>query len=1245
MMDKSNIKNIIEMTQAEKSQWFLYEAEPDNPFYLNVIALNISGTIVIPCIKAAIHKLILRHDLLRTKYTIYDNKLCQVIYDDNRELEIKEIDLRNYSQQDKKKELKNYQVREANLPIDLKNEIPVRISIIYLEEDRIQIILTMHHIMSDGWSIKVILQDFSAIYTDILKYGISKQTILNFNYSDYSVMEKKFFESSEFEEQLIYWKNKLKGDLTYLELPKDNRSVWNQKHLGQTKEIVFDQSIMQGINDICLKYDCTKYMISLVAFSIFLSMYTGEDDILFGTVVSNRNRERLENLVGFFANTVPFRIQNLNDLTIEEIIYETKNAVIEMADNQNIPFDILISQMKIHQEKSRNPLFGTLLVYQNSLVQKVNIDGINFDLEVLTNETSKFDLSIQIFEEQNKLLVRFEYNSAFFNEETIEKWQKEYKCIVENIIANPTKKIQEWDIISQEDKNRILYQFNDTYVEFPTNTTIIEMFDNMVEKYPNKVAVTYENKEVTYSEIYQSSCKIADGLRARGVLLGDCIAIAAEKSITTIESILGVLRAGGTYIPIELEIPNERINYILKSSNTKLFLSNEVLGKAEEILVPNIKIEDLEKTEKTYSVRTENIKSTNLAYVMYTSGSTGSPKGVMITHKNVLRLVKNSNYLNFNKINILQAGSLAFDASTFEIWGALLNGGCLHLISKEDLLNVKKVKKVINKNKINALFLTASLFNQLILDDITLLDNVEFILIGGDKLSEYHVGLLRKHNKKIKIINGYGPTEGTTFTTTYEIENVNDNIPIGKPIANTQVYIMRNDTLCSIGMPGELCIAGDGVAKGYLNQPELTKRVFVKNPYGEGTLYRSGDIARWKNDGNIEFIGRKDGQVKIRGFRIELEEIEFVIKQFDDIEDAIVTENNKKLYAHFVSGRNVDIDKLKAFISKKLPNYMIPQLVKIDKIPLNQNGKVDKTQLPIYVNNKEQEIVQARNDKDSILIDAYKNILGEQNISIKDCFFDLGGDSIKAIRVLSFLRNQNYDVELKYLLSDYTIEEISNYYLNKKKSDYIENDQKEIIGEVKLSPIQKQFFQWNLPKPNHFNFSTILTKKIFNENYIIRSFEKIVEHHDILRCKFDSNKQIILSMGESEKFKFQLFEREDMSEADITKSVSKIQQEFDISMGPLINLALYKTTETDYLFICIHHLVVDAISWSIILEDFVNGYQQLEKGNKDITLPAKTMSYKEWTDLLWKYNIDGDFESEVKYWEKNCKKIYKIEKE
>ena len=289
-------------------------------------------------------------------------------------------------------------------------------------------------------------------------------------------------------------------------------------------------------------------------------------------------------------------------------------------------------------------------------------------------------------------------------------------------------------------------------MEFPTNTTIIEMFDNMVEKYPNKVAVTYENKEVTYSEIYQSSCKIADGLRARGVLLGDCIAIAAEKSITTIESILGVLRAGGTYIPIELEIPNERINYILKSSNTKLFLSNEVLGKAEEILVPNIKIEDLEKTEKTYSVRTENIKSTNLAYVMYTSGSTGSPKGVMITHKNVLRLVKNSNYLNFNKINILQAGSLAFDASTFEIWGALLNGGCLHLISKEDLLNVKKVKKVINKNKINALFLTASLFNQLILDDITLLDNVEFILIGGDKLSEYHVGLLRKHNKKLRSL-------------------------------------------------------------------------------------------------------------------------------------------------------------------------------------------------------------------------------------------------------------------------------------------------------------------------------------------------------------------------------------------------------------------------------------------------------------------------------------------------------------
>lgn len=1243
MKDKKNNTNIVEMTQAQKSQWFLYEAEPESPFYLNIIALNITGTIIVPCIKAALHKLILKHDLLRTKYMLYDNKLCQVIYDDNDEVEIKELDLRNDTQLERNKKLKNYQQKEANLPIDLKNDFPIRISIIRLEDSKIQILFTLHHIMSDGWSVKVILQDFSSIYTDILKFGTSKNDTLNFNYSDYATSEKEFFASDEFENQLAYWKNKLKGDLTYLDLPKDNKVEWNQKHIGQTKELIFDESMMKRINDICLKYNCTKYMISLAAFSIFLSLYTAEDDILFGTVVSNRNRDELQNLVGFFANTVPFRISNINKLTIEELINETKNLVIEMADNQNVPFDILTSRMRIHQEKSRNPLFGTLLVYQNSLVQKVNIEGINFDLEVLTNETSKFDLSLQIFEEQNKLFVRFEYNNTFFNSETIEKWQREYKCIVENIIKYPTKKIQDCSIISEDEENMILTQFNNTCVNFPSEKNIVEIFDEIAQKYPDKPAVIYEEERITYNELYNSSYRIACGLKCMGIRPEDCIAIAADKNIETIKGILGILRAGGTYVPVEMGMPNERINYILKSCNAKLVLSKEMLFAVEELPVKNIKIDDLDKSTKVYNGLDKKIEPTSLAYVMYTSGSTGNPKGVMITHRNVIRLVKNSNFLDFNNINILQAGSLAFDASTFEIWGSLLNAGCLFLISKENLLNIKRIKKVLYENKIDALFLTVSLFNQLILDDKTLFDKVKALLVGGDKLSEYHINLLRKHNHEIKIINGYGPTEGTTFTTTYNIEDVSNNIPIGKPIANTQVYIMRNNTLCSIGMPGELCIAGDGVAKGYLNQPELTKKVFIKNPYGKGLLYKSGDIARWRNDGNIEFIGRKDGQVKIRGFRIELKEIEYVVKEFNDIEDAVVVENDKKLYAYYVSNQNVNEEKLKEFLAKKLPSYMIPKFMEIKKIPLNQNGKVDKSKLPEYKNTTDEFIFKARNDKDTIMIEAFENVLDNPSISIKDCFFELGGDSIKAIRVLSFLRNKGYDVELKYLLSDYTIEDISDNYLFRKEVNYITYNQNEISGEVQLSPIQQQFFQWKLPKPNHFNFSTILTCKEFREEFVTKAFEKIVEHHDSLRSIFKNNKQVILGMDKSAKFEFELFEDTEIKEENITKSVSELQKSFDICTGPLIKLALYKTSTTDYLFICIHHLVVDAISWSIIIEDFINSYQQLEQGNEEIILPLKTMSFKEWTELLWKYNKEGYFESEVKYWKQQCRKIHKIQ--
>ena len=584
-----------------------------------------------------------------------------------------------------------------------------------------------------------------------------------------------------------------------------------------------------------------------------------------------------------------------------------------------------------------------------------------------------------------------------------------------------------------------------------------------------------------------------------------------------------------------------------------------------------------------------------------------------------------------------------FDASTFEVWGAALNGGTLHLISKENMLDAATFKNYMIENGVNTLFITTALFNQFIGEDKTIFNCLKHLMFGGEATSECHVEILRSQNTGIDFRNVYGPTETTTFASHYIIKDKVDKTPIGKPVSNTQMYILNGNELCGIGVPGELCIAGDGVARGYLNRPGLNAEKFVKNPFGEGKMYRSGDLVRWLPDGNIEFLGRIDEQVKIHGFRIELGEIETRIRDIKNIRDCVVivkTDNtgDKAVYAYYTGTEKVEIADICSKLAEKLPDYMMPAyMMQIDEIPMTRNGKLDKRALPEIEAIAAKEYIAPRNEAEEVVCEAFSVILDVEKVGIQDNFFELGGDSIKAIRIISKLRNTGYTATVKDVMNGKTAEKIA--IAIKKNTEERKYEQGEVTGKVELTPIMKLFGEWKLAKPEHFNQAIMVSVTGVENGVIKQAIEELVKHHDILRAVYVNNELEILPFAESrlcDFYEFDYSQVEDKHKA-VEEKCTEIQGSIDLANGPLVKIAIFELGETKQMMFCIHHLVVDGVSWRILSEDFESAVSQIKAGKK-VILPEKTASFIEWSKKLKEYGENLRCK-ENEYWKKVNDKI------
>ncbi|MBD0258653.1 MAG: amino acid adenylation domain-containing protein, partial [Cytophagales bacterium] len=757
-----------------------------------------------------------------------------------------------------------------------------------------------------------------------------------------------------------------------------------------------------------------------------------------------------------------------------------------------------------------------------------------------------------------------------------------------------------------------------------------------------------EHTRITYRQLNERANRLAHFLRSRyQVRPDDPVGIMLEKSDAMIVAVLGVLKAGAAYVPIDPKYPQSHINFIIEDTRVVAVIT-EASVRSRYDLAPSPKYLDLAAAAaEGNDANPPDVNSArDLAYIMYTSGSTGLPKGVMVEHRSVVRLVRNTNYVTLTDTHrVLMTGSLSFDASTFEIWGALLNGGQLHVAAYETLLDVASFKAILLGSRIDAIFLTAAWYNQLVDADVDMFASLQYLLVGGDKLSVAHINKVRRAHPRVKVLNGYGPTENTTFSIVHAIEATYEHsIPLGRPIANSLVYILDEEgNRVPKGVTGEIYVGGDGLARGYLNRDELTAEKFVPSPFRPGErLYKTGDLGMWLPDGTIDFLGRKDFQVKIRGYRIELPEIENAMLKNEEVSEAVVQvverEGVKELVAYFTTTTGLKARTLKAHLAQLLPAYMIPShFIPLEKFPLTINGKIDRPALPLPETlflAGENDYLAPQNEIEEKLVNIWKDVLGRKVVGVKDNFFELGGDSIKAIQISSRLSSQNYRVEVRDIFKQPTVQELSLKVVKQESSV----DQGAVEGEVPLTPIQREFFGHYQLRKEHFNQSVMLhSAERLDEDALRAVFRKLAEHHDALRMGYQVRGESTvqwnkgLAFAEPSIATFDLRAAADPVET-LEREANRLQAGIDLAEGPLLKIGLFRLGDGDRLLIVIHHLVVDGVSWRVLFEDIGLLMQQYKTG-EPLALPPKTESFKVWSEKLLSYAQTEGFLAEKGYWQ------------
>jgi amino acid adenylation domain-containing protein len=1037
-VEATNIERIVRSPElplsfAQQRLWFLAQLEPNNPFYNMPAAVRLEGQLNVEALQQSFNEIISRHEALRSNFQTIEGQAIALI-PEIISLTLPVFDLSKLSLNQQEAEVKKQASEEAQKPFDLKGDLLLRVKLLRLSKEEHIILLTMHHIVSDGWSIDIFVRELATLYQAFCDGQPSPLPELPIQYVDFAAWQRQWLQGEVLKTQISYWLKQLKNAPKVLELPTDYPRPVIQTFQGSTYSFKLSGKLSSALNKFSQQQGSTLFMTLLAAFQTLLWRYTGSEDIVVGSPIANRNRAEIEGLIGFFVNTLVLRTNLAGNPSFEELLKRVREVSLGAYSHQDLPFELLVDQLQPERDLSHTPLFQVMFVLQNAPMSALELSGLTLSFLESNSNSAKFDLTLYITETVDGLLGSLEYNTNLFEESSIQRMVVHLQMLLEGIVANSKQRLSELPLLTESEQHQLIVEWNNTEVEYPQQLCIHELFEAQVERTPNAVAVVFEEEQLTYQELNSRANQLAHHLQVLGVKPEVLVGICVERSLFMIIGLLAILKAGGAYVPIDPMYPPERIGLILQSAQVSVLLTQQHL--IENFPKHRTKVVCLDADWQTITQQSQinpisGCTSDNLAYIIYTSGSTGQPKGVLVNHANVARLLAaTDSCYNFNQQDVWTLfHSIAFDFSVWEIWGALLYGGKLIIVpywlsrSPEDFYQLLLTQQVTILNQ------TPSAFRQLIQVEESLENSNDLrlrtVIFGGEALQieSLRPWFERHGDKSPQLVNMYGITE-TTVHVTYrpltmaDLELASVSV-IGRPIPDLQVYLLDSyQQPVAIGIPGELHIGGVGLARGYLNQPELTALKFIPNPFSnkEGDrLYKTGDLVRFLPNGDIEYIGRIDNQVKIRGFRVELGEIEATINQHPSISTSVVIlredkSGNQSLIAYTIlhPDKTLTIPELRRFLKNKLLDQMLPNAFMIlEALPLTSNGKVDRQALPMPdALRPELEVayVIPQTEVEKTIASVWQKALNLEKIGIHDNFFEIGGHSLLLVKVHSQLQ-------------------------------------------------------------------------------------------------------------------------------------------------------------------------------------------------------------------------------------------------
>ncbi|WDD36594.1 amino acid adenylation domain-containing protein (plasmid) [Nostoc sp. UHCC 0926] len=1259
------------LSPQQKRLWLLQKVERNQPYRAHC-SLLLEGSLNLKALNSALHNIVNRYEILRTNFRCLPGMIVPLqVINDRITPSIKYYNFSNIDTQEQQANIELIFSQLSQIPLDLERGTLLHLSLVTLSSYKHILLINLPSLLADSVTIKNLVDQISRYYAAYLR----DEELLDepVQYADIAEWQNELIEADDTKIAGEYWHGHTSYDFLRLTLPFENKRFSTSDFQPQ----IYSQDnsdLLVKLEALGQKYNTSIFILLLTCFQVLFLHLTGQQDIIVGTAFDGRKYEELEQAIGLLAKYVPLRCHLERNLKFSEILEQTKQSV-----NNAYKWQDYFNFQQISGLTKNDvglPFFPICFDFLEQINNQLSAD-ILLSVQKHYAYIDRFKIKLSCTRSGNSLVTDFHYDSNLFLSRDIKRLSSYFQVLLLSIIKNPEAPIFELELLSDIEKHQLIVEFNTAKANYRPEQCIHHLFEQQAVHIPDSIAVVFEDQHLTYAELNARANQLAHHLQRLGAGSEIIVGLYAERSLEIVIGLLSILKTGGAYLPLDPALPKEGLTFRLQDAQVPILLTQQQLVETLPEHTTQVVVLDTNWTvisSESKENLTSYVKAENLAYVVFTSGSTGQPKGVAVEHKQLL------NYINaiVERLDLSVCNSFA-TVSTFAadlgnttIFSSLCMGGCLHIVSQERASNPEALAKYFHRHPIDCLKIVPSHLAALLTSSHAeqILPRQRLIL-GGEAYSWNLIEQIQQLTSECLIFNHYGPTEATVGVLTYPIkrgqtDRVSETVLIGRPIANTQVYLLNSYLQpVPIGVSGELYIGGAGVARGYLNRPDLTREKFISNPFAETgaiasgqRLYKTGDLARYLPDGNIEFLGRIDHQVKIHGFRIELGEIEVTLRKHPLVWETVVLARedqpgNKHLVAYVVPKKQsaLKTSQLREYLLEKLPEYMVPStFVRLKTLPLLPNGKVDRWVLPApnTTSNLEGTFVAPRTAVEKVLAEIWAKILRLEQVGIYDKFFELGGDSILSMQIIAKANQVGLHITPKHLFEHQTIAELAVVAITNQS---IQAEQGLVTGQVPLTPIQHWFFKQNLPDSHHWNQSILLeVQQALNQALLEQTVQKLLEHHDALRLRFflqESGWQQFTASSDS----VVPCSRVDLSALSPNKQIpaleaaaAELQTSLNLSSGPLMRVIYFDlgTDKLSRLLLLIHHLAVDGVSWRILLEDLQTVYQQLNH-KKTIQLPPKTTSFKHWAERLRKYAQLPALQSELKYWlTKNGKEIARL---